>query len=96
MKVRDLPISSPERTISSLTLIRRPLPTRTALVDSGDDRPAGANLLPPLPPNFTVAVFAVVTVVDAVVFVVVIFGEGGAPLEMIEVLHHLVLIPIDP
>ena len=55
--------------------------------------PAGANLLSPRPPNVSVTVFAVVDDVD---FVVVIFGEGGAPLKMVEGLSHLVLVPVVP
>ena len=60
---------------------------------------AGANLLPSPPSNVAVAVFplvAVVAVVDDVVVVVIIFGEGGAPLKMIEGLPHLVLVPVGP
>ena len=45
--------------------------------------PAGANIFPLTPPNVSVPVFYVVAVFDAVIFVVVIFGEGGAPLETI-------------
>ena len=58
--------------------------------------PAGANILPPPPPNVSVAVFAVLAVVDTVVVIFVIFGEGGAPLEMMEGLPHLVLVPVCP
>ena len=54
----------------------------------------GANLLPPPPPNVVIDVFDVVDVVDDVVFV--IFGEGGAPLETIEGLPHLLLVPVSP
>ena len=56
--------------------------------------PVGANLLPPPPPKVTVAIFAVVADVGAAVVIVVIFGEVGAPLEMIEGLPHLVLVPV--
>ena len=45
--------------------------------------PGGAKLLPPLPPNFAIAFLKIVGVVCAVFIVAVIFGEGGAPLEMI-------------
>ena len=58
--------------------------------------PDVANLLPPLPPNVYIATVAVVAVVDDVLFVLIIFGEDGAPLEVIEVIPHLVLVPVGP